>query len=105
MENPLLRKLADKSMSKVELRQMVEKDFDLLPILLTGISSQKAAIRYSCAKVLVDLSLEYPKQLYPYIDAFIALLDSKYRILIWNAMAIIANLTKADDQQPIILNL
>ena len=99
MENLLLRKLADKSMSKVELRQMVEKDFDLLPILLTGISSQKAAIRYSCAKVLVDLSLEYPKQLYPYIDAFIALLDSKYRILIWNAMAIIANLTKADDQQ------
>ena len=99
MGTVLLRKLADKSMSKDELRQTVERDFDLLPMLLTGLSSQKAAIRYGCAKVLVDLSLKYPKQLYPYINDFIALLDSKYRILTWNAMAIIANLTKVDKEQ------
>jgi len=44
----------------------------------------------------MDLSEENPEQLYPYMDDFIDLLDSKYRILIWNAMAIIANLTKVD---------
>jgi hypothetical protein len=30
------------------------------------------------------------------MDSFTALLDSKYRILVWNAMAIVANLTRVD---------
>ena len=46
----------------------------------------------------MDLSEEQPEQLYPYMDFFITLLDSKYRILTWNAMCIIANLTKVDKQ-------
>jgi hypothetical protein len=96
MESPLLHKLADKSMTKEELLQRVRNDFGLLPELLNGVSSSKAAIRYSCAKVLMDLSEEHPEPLYPYMDSFVCLLDSKYRILVWNAMAIIANLTKAD---------
>jgi hypothetical protein len=33
------------------------------------------------------------------MDAFIELLDSKYRILTWNAMAIIANLAMVDTEQ------
>ena len=44
----------------------------------------------------MDLSEEGPEKLYPYIASFIDLLDSKYRILTWNALAIIANLTKVD---------
>jgi hypothetical protein len=63
MENGLLRKLADKSLTKDELRQKVEQDFSLLPILLDGVSSPKAAIRYGCAKILMDLSAEYPEKL------------------------------------------
>lgn len=96
MESPLLHKLADKSMTKEELLQRVKNDFGLLPQLLNGLSSSKAAIRYSCAKVLLDLSEEHPERLYPHIDSFVCLLDSKYRILVWNAMAITANLTKVD---------
>jgi len=46
--------------------------------------------------VLMDLSEEHPEKLYPYFDSFINLLDSKYRILTWNALAIIANLTPVD---------
>ncbi len=99
MENVLLQKLVDKSMTKKELLQKVKQDFDLLPIILMGVSSSKAAIRYGCAKVLMDLSEDYPEQLYPYITSFIDLLDSKYRILTWNAMAIIANLTKIDTEK------
>jgi len=44
----------------------------------------------------MDLSEECPEKLYPYMDRFVSLLDSKYRILTWNAMAIIANLAEVD---------
>jgi hypothetical protein len=96
MESELLQKLEDKSITKQELLQMVKQDFNLLPEVLNGVYSSKATTRYGCAKVLTDLSEEHPEQLYPYMDSFINLLDSKYRILIWNAMAIIANLAKVD---------
>jgi hypothetical protein len=96
MENELLQKLVDKSLTKEDLLQKVKQDYNLLPVVLSGTTSSKAAIRYGCAKVLMDLSEENPKLLYPYMDDFIDLLDSKYRILTWNAMAIIANLTRVD---------
>lgn len=96
MENELLQQLVDKSITKAELSQKAKQDFSLLPIILSGVSSSKASIRYGCAKVLMDLSEEYPDKLYPYMDSFIGLLDSRYRILTWKAMAIIANLTKVD---------
>lgn len=96
MENKLLQKLVDKSLTKEELLQKVKQDNNLLQKVINGTTSSKAGIRYGCAKVLMDLSEENPKLLYPYMDDFIDLLDSKYRILTWNAMAIIANLTKVD---------
>jgi hypothetical protein len=99
LENELLVKVADKTLTKEELRQKVEQNFDLLAVLLEGTCSPKAAVRYGCAKVLMDLSEDYPEKLYPYWDEFIDLLDSKYRILTWNVMAIIANLAKVDKQE------
>ena len=96
MEDELLLKLVDKSMTKEEFLQRVKQDFELLPKIFSGVSSSKAAIRYSCAKVLMDLSEEYSEKLYPHMDFFINLLESQYRILTWNAMASIANLTKVD---------
>jgi hypothetical protein len=92
----LLQKLGSQAITKEELLQKVEQDFSLIPMVLKGTSSSEATIRYGCGKVLMDLSGKYPAQLYPYIDDFIVLLGSKYRILTWNAMAIIANLTKVD---------
>ena len=84
MDNKFLQKLVDKSMTKQELLQKVKQDFDLLPEVLNGTSSSKAAIRYGCAKVLMDLSEECPEKLYPYMDSFIGLLNSQYRILTWS---------------------
>ena len=92
----LTEALLDKSMTKEELLKRVKQDFSLIPFLLKGVGSSKAAVRYGCAKVLMDLSEEHPEKLYPYFDSFIDLLDSKYRILTWNAFAIIANLTRVD---------
>jgi hypothetical protein len=96
MESELLQKLATKSLKKEELFQKVLQNFEILPEVLTGLYSSKATIRYGCAKVLMDLSEECPDKLYLYMDSFIDLLDSKYRILTWNAMAIIANLARVD---------
>src|SRR4030042_541726 len=96
MEADLLRKLADKSITKEELFRAVESDFELVPLVIGGVSSSKAAIRYGCAKVLVDLSGKHPEKLYSNMDFFISLLDSKYRILVWNALAAIANLCAVD---------
>jgi len=99
MESELLHKLGSKSLTKKGLLQKVRENPDLLPEVLNGVSSSKAAVRYGCAKVLMDLSQEQPERLYPYMDSFLALLDSKYRILVWNAMAIIANLATADEDK------
>jgi len=96
MKHDLLGKLVDKSITKEELFKKIKQNFDLLPEIIDGVSSGKAAIRYGCGKVLMDLSEEYPDKLYPYMDFFIKLLSSKYRILTWQTMFIIANLTKVD---------
>lgn len=96
MESDLFQKLADKSITKEQLFKKVIQNDELIPELLKGISSPKPAIRYGCTKILMDLSEEKPEQLYPYMDFFISLLESKYRILTWNAIIIIANLTKVD---------
>ena len=92
----LAQALVDKSLTKEQLLHMVRQDFSLIPLLLSGVDSSKAAVRYGCAKILMDLSEEHPEKLYPNMESFIDLLDSKYRILTWNALAIIANLTRVD---------
>jgi hypothetical protein len=99
MNPELLKKFADKSITKEELLQKVKQDFAWLPELIEGTSSPKAVVRYGCAKVLMDLSDECPERLYSYMDLFIDLLDSKYRILTWNALAIIGNLARVDEDK------
>ena len=99
MEHKLLQEIANKSITKQDILQRVEKDLSLLPVMLDGVSSPKAAVRYGCASGLMDLSRAYPEKLYPHMDSFIALLDSKYRILTWNAMAVIANLARVDEDR------
>jgi len=98
MESDLLLKLGDKSITKEQLFKKVKQNYNLIPDLVSGISSSKPTIRYGCGKILMDLSEENPQQLYPYMDFFITLLDSNYRILTWNAIIIIANLTKVDTE-------
>ena len=95
----LLEKLANKTLSKEVLLAKVEQDSDLLPEILQGTSSSRASIRYGCGKVLMDLSEKRPEKLYPYMDHFVKLLDSKYRILTWNALITIANLATVDEDK------
>jgi hypothetical protein len=96
LETDLLQKIAAKEITKAQLFKAAEADFNLFPQLIEGTASPKATIRYGCASVLMELSAKHPAKLYPYMDRFVGLLDSKHRILIWNALAIVANLTAAD---------
>lgn len=98
MESGLLDRLGSGSITKEELRRL-ELDLKLLPEVISGIASPDAAIRYGCGKVLMDYSRSRPELLYPYMDAFTRLLNSRYRILTWNAMAIIANLARVDEDR------
>lgn len=99
MKTSMLEKLAEKTITKTECYQAVTQDFSLLPEVLSGVSSPKASVRYGCSSVLLELSAKYPEKLYPHIDTFINLLDSPYRILKWNATAILANLARVDAQK------
>jgi hypothetical protein len=96
LETDLLQKLGSREITKTQLFQMAEGDFSLVPTLLEGTLSSRATVRYGCGSVLVDLTEKHPDRLYPYMDSFIGLLDNKHRILTWNAMAAIANLTSVD---------
>jgi hypothetical protein len=95
----LLQEIGKKKLAKEDLLALVEKDFGLIAKVLDGTNSPEASIRYGCGKILTDLSEKHPEKLYPYIDRIIELLDSKYRILTWNAIVSIANLTKVDHEK------
>ena len=96
METDLLQKLGSKELTKNQLFEKFEADLSLVPQLLVGTVSPKATIRYGSASVLVDLTEKHPDKLYQYMNNFVGLLDSKHRILTWNALAAIANLTAVD---------
>ncbi len=95
-ETNILQQIEKKVYTKEQLAEKIKNNYDLLPEIIKGVSSPKANIRYGCGNVLKLLSEENPEKIYPHIDFFIELLDSKYRILTWIAMAIIANLTEVD---------
>ncbi|MGE5188367.1 MAG: hypothetical protein ACM3JE_05005 [Betaproteobacteria bacterium] len=93
-----MQRLGNKQITKAQLYKKVEADFSLIPQLIDGTASPKATIRYGCASVLMDLSAKHPDRLYPYMEHFVELLDSKHRILTWNALSLVANLTAADSE-------
>ena len=99
MESKLLQRLVNKTLTKQQLLEKVKQNYELIPEILGGISSSKPAIRYSCAKVIMDLSEEEPEKLYAHMDFFIKMLESKYRILTWNAIITIANLAIVDSEK------
>jgi hypothetical protein len=78
---------------------VTKKVIDPFQELLSGVRSSEAKKRYGSAKALVALSMQDPHRVYPHMDFFVELLESEHRILTWNALAVIANLTKVDTQK------
>ena len=63
MENKILEMLLDKSITKEQLFEKVNRDFKLIPEIVNGMTSSKAPIRYGCGKVLIDLSEKKSKNI------------------------------------------
>ena len=96
VKSKVLQQLEEKKISKEDLLKAVELDFGLVPLLVSGVASPKAQVRYGCANALVTLTEKHPEKLYLYMDFFIGLLDNNRRILSWNGMAAVANLCAVD---------
>jgi hypothetical protein len=71
----------------------------LISILLNLIFSDVARIKFRSIKVLNIVSGENPEILYPHADFFIELLDNGNKVIMWNAMDILANLSAVDSQE------
>ena len=92
----VLKKVGRKEIEAEDVAKKAIEDPSLLHEIFKGVSSTNARIRYGGAKTLRIISEENPGKLYPRMDLFIELLDSDKRILKWNALYIIANLTQVD---------
>lgn len=95
-ESKLLQQIAQEEANKESIADRIITTSKLLPEVLEGLSSDKPNIKYGCAKILNIISEKEPEILYPKIDFFINLLDNHNKILKWNAILIIANLTAVD---------
>ena len=67
-------------------------------INLNDFYSDKAKIKYACAKQAILLSEKTPALLYPQLDFFVSLLDSENQILLWTAIRVLGNLSAVDDK-------
>jgi hypothetical protein len=95
-DKPLLEDLRKKEDNAIRLARLVDDDKSLLPVIMEGMSSREANVKYKCIKILTVISEKNPGVLYSHFDLFDQLLDSDNNILKWNAIDIIANLTAVD---------
>jgi len=94
----ILEKLGKKEIKAEDMAKIVIKDPGLLPEIFNGISSENPRIRFKSAKTLRVISEKIPEILYSKMDFFINLLDTQNRILKWNAIDVIGNLTSIDSK-------
>ncbi len=94
----LLERLRKKEINAEDIAKNVIENPGLLPEIFNGISSENSRIKFKSAKILRVISEKNPEILYPKMDFFINLLDSENKILKWNAMDVIGNLTSIDSK-------
>ena len=92
----LLEQLRDKKTTAEKVAADLVENPGLAPQIMDGLSSPVAGVKFGCAKILRITSITIPQKLYPYFDEFADLLKSPNNIIKWNAIDIIAGLTKAD---------
>jgi len=80
------------------ITERIIKNPKLVQELEEGLHSASPEVKFGSAKALRTISERCPEILYHDWSFFVNLLDSENNILKWNAMDIIANLTKVDAQ-------
>lgn len=95
-DRDLLNVIDQKEDLSKEVAEEVIANPQLLSEILKGVSSAIARTRFRSAKILRIISEKEPAMLYSKMDFFVDLLKSDNKIIMWNAMDIIANLTSVD---------
>ena len=92
----MLSDLSKKNISVESVATRALKDKEVLSEVLEGLTSKKETIRFNSFKILLLISENHPKVLYPKWDFFAELLSSDNTYHKYVAIYIIANLTRAD---------
>ena len=95
-QTKILEQLGNKDIDADEALIYIRKNTNSIPAIINGINSTNPRIKFGCAKILSKLSQEKPEKLYKEIDFFTDMLDHKNNIIKWNAMDILANLSRVD---------
>ena len=84
-----------------DIAEKAVKNPQLISILLNMVYSDITRVKFRSMKVLNIISGKNPEILYPDVDFFIKLLDNSNKVIMWNAMDILANLSAVDSQEKI----
>ncbi|KPL04909.1 MAG: hypothetical protein AMJ73_03210 [candidate division Zixibacteria bacterium SM1_73] len=83
--------------SKIRIAaRKVMNDEKSLSEVIRGLASEKPKIKYQSGKILMFLSQENPKMLYPKWDSFVDLLNNENTFMKSIGIIIISNLTRTD---------
>ena len=88
-----------------EVARMVIKNNELVQELIQGVSDQSKRVKNASIKTLAIISKNEPKFLYPYCRFFINLINSADKILKWNAIDIVSNLSYVDSDNMLTLRI
>lgn len=92
----ILRELEGGKTEVEDLTKKVLKDSTLVPVLIEGVKSSKARVRYGSAKILRRLSELSPKKLYPHWSDFEDRLSADNIFLRSDALCVLVNLAGVD---------
>ncbi|MDD5502536.1 MAG: hypothetical protein PHH26_03610 [Candidatus Thermoplasmatota archaeon] len=94
----ILEALAKKEDNSEKIAKIALASPDALAEVIGAISSKNARAKFKAAKVLSIASEKAPEKLYSEWNFFVKLLTHKNKVLVWNAIRIIGNLTAADKE-------
>ncbi len=92
----LLQRIGRKDSDKAKIADELSSRPDDIPIVLEGLNTSSARIKFGCSKVLRLASQKKPEVLYPRMDYFVGLLDHENTFLRLDAARIVANLAAVD---------
>jgi len=94
--NASLARVSQTASDSRQLARRVIKDPRLLEKVMEGLGSEKARVKFGCAKALRLLGETRPDLLYPRFESFVRLLDHPNKIFQWEAAGVLSQLARVD---------
>jgi hypothetical protein len=97
-EEKILLLIDQKADLSEEIAQVIVEEPQILDMILKSINCETARVKFRCAKIIKIISTKKPEILMEHWNFFTNLLESENKIILWNALDIIANLTAVDHE-------